>query len=356
MVHTFEISFRTTKEKAIKILNNYCDIKTTQELLEGSKREIAITNPIDKPGIAVLTIGRNTKAYYTVSLKIEPQSLLKDRLTIETYDCSTASKIILQDKLDKAIEEICDGGFPDSEFWKVTRIDYTKNLRTGYADKCVLLAKKGKDPYCFEDNVKKPGSSYRASKSSRLNYYNKLDHILKQTELIAINPHLIEEARNIFRVEVQCRGKSKMEQIRKKHLLPKVASIYDYLDAEIAETVLTYYYEKVIGYGDYYSKYEADKIIDATNWTKRKKENIKDWLQLVAQARSVSKAMEQYVVGTKIKNTNKVINGSSASIKNYMSALAEINVNPVTIPKDWNIDNIPNPYKAEATDSKAFSE
>ncbi|ABR50006.1 hypothetical protein Amet_3910 [Alkaliphilus metalliredigens QYMF] len=56
--------------------------------------------------------------------------------------------------------------------------------------------------------------------------------------------------------------------------------------------------------------------------------------------------MEQYVVGTKIKNTNKEIKGSSASIKNYMRSLAEIDVNQITIPKDWNVDNIPNPFKA----------
>lgn len=90
---------------------------------------------------------------------------------------------------------------------------------------------------------------------------------------------------------------------------------------------------------------EAIKRIQETKWSSRKKENIKRWLQLIAQARSVSRARDQFIEGTILKNTQTLVKGTHNTFTNYIKACREIDVNLVTIPKDWKIKYIPNPIR-----------
>ncbi|MCA0120913.1 hypothetical protein [Bacillus sp. RSS_NA_20] len=352
MIHTFELNCKISEKKAIKLLTEHYESNETQKLLNELKREkIAIKLPLSIPGIILASITFVGEKYYRIYIRVEPQSLIIGRRTIDVFDCSFGSVERLRTVLDKAIESLTST-LPQSDRWFVSRIDFTKNLTTDYVQECVALAKKGKDPYRYNDTINKPGSSYRASKSVILNFYDKLDHISKKVDPKSFDAHLIEEAHNTFRIEVQCLNFNKLKHLRKKFELPHKSNLYNYLRKDVAEGVIFYYYEKVIGSADYYSLYEALKIVEMSEMSARKKENIKKWLRLVAQAKGVSKAREQFIAGTTLGHAKIAIKGNQNTFRNYENACKKIGINPVTIPKDWGIDYIPNPINSLDTSGR----
>lgn len=346
MIHTFELNELLNEIKTIKVLSEHYEMEEIQEMLVKLKREkVAVELPLTIPGIILASISYASDKYYRVYLRVEPQSLVNGRRTIEVFDCSSDYVARLRSTLDGVIESI-SSELPQSDRWFVSRIDYTINLTSEYVKECVALAKKGKDPYRYNDPVNKPGSSYRKSKSVILNYYDKFDHISKKIGTDSFDAYLLEEAQNIYRIEVQCLNHNKLRHIRKKFDLPRESNLYDYLLPVIAEWTFLFYYDSVIGRADYHSLAKAIKIVEETEWSKRRKENIKNWLKLIAQAKSISKARQQFVNGTTLGHTKTVVKGNLNTFRNYEKACRDIGVNPVTIPKDWGISYIPNPIES----------
>ncbi|WP_413377198.1 hypothetical protein [Alkalihalobacillus sp. 1P02AB] len=321
-------------------------MKEIQKVLGKLKgRRGVIELPLSIPGIILCSISYTSNGYYRIYLRVEPQSLIKEKRTIDVFECTTDSVTRLRSTLDNAIESISIT-LPRSKRWPVSRIDFTMNLTSEYVKECVALAKKGKDPYHYTDPVKKPGSSYRKSKSVVLNYYDKFDHVSKKISVDSSDAYLLEEAQNIYRIEVQCLNHNKLKHIRKRFDLPRRGNLYTYLRSDIAEWAFLSYYDSVIGRADYHSLAEAIKIVESKKWNTRKKENIVKWLKLIAQARSISKARQQFVDGTTLAHTKTIVKGSLNTFRNYEKACRDIDINPVTIPKDWGIKYIPNPIKS----------
>lgn len=343
MVHTFELILITHSDKIIRLLKDYSKLNEIQELIAGEIAKIKL--PLNITGIMEVAISKINEDFFRLYLRIEPQSLIKGRRTIQLFDCSPQSVKKLNSVMEDKISEI-SYMLPSAEGWIVSRIDYAINLNTSYVKQCVELAKRAKDPYRYKDTVNLPGSSYRKSKSVVLNFYDKQDHIAKYIDSSSVNSYLVEEAKNIFRVEVQCLNQNKLNHIRKKFKLPTNATIYDYLRPKMAREIVFYHYDTVIGTSDFYSLYEAIKLIHTTNWSDRKKENIKRWLQLIAQARSITRARKQFVEGAVIKNTQTLVKGSQNTFTNYVKACNEIGLSPITIPRDWGVSYIPNPIRS----------
>lgn len=343
MVHTFELILITNSDKILSLLKDYSKLNEIQELIAGEIAKIIL--PLNITGIMEVAISKINEDFFRIYLRIEPQSLIEGKRTIQLFDCSPQSVKKLKSVMEDKISEI-SYMLPTAEGWTVSRIDYAINLTSSYVKQCVELAKRAKDPYRYKDTINLPGSAYRRSKSVILNFYDKLDHITKYIDSSSVNSYLVEEAKDIFRVEVQCLNQNKLNQIRKKFKLPTKATIYDYLRSKIAREIVLYHYDTVIGTSDFYTQYEAIKLIYTTNWSDRKKENVKKWLQLIAQARSITRARKQFVEGTVIKNTQTLVKGSQNTFTNYIKACKEIGLSPITIPRDWGISYIPNPIRS----------
>ncbi|WP_042356969.1 hypothetical protein [Bacillus rubiinfantis] len=344
MVHTFELILITHSDKIISLLKDYSKLNEIQELIAGEIAKIIL--PLNITGIMEVSISKINEDFFRIYLRIEPQSLIKGKRTIQLLDCSPQSVDKLKLELDAKISEI-SYMLPSAEGWIVSRIDYAINLTTSYVKQCVELAKRSNDPYRYKDTINLPGSSYRKSKSVVLNFYDKQDHIAKYIDSSSANSYLIEEAKDIFRVEVQCINQNKLNHLRKKYDLPNKATIYNYLSRpKMAKDIILYHYKSVIGTSDFYSLYEAIKLVYTTNWSIRKKENVKKWLQIIAQARNITRARKQFVEGTVIKNTQILVKGSQNTFTNYIKACKEIGLSPITIPRDWGISYIPNPIRS----------
>lgn len=94
--------------------------------------------------------------------------------------------------------------------------------------------------------------------------------------------------------------------------------------------IISDYYEKVIGKGDWYTLSQAIQIIKSKNFNCQREQRLINVLKDVSQCCSLVKAKESYQ-GRELD-----------AFKRTLKELAVLNINPVTIPREWHIDHIPN--------------
>ena len=94
--------------------------------------------------------------------------------------------------------------------------------------------------------------------------------------------------------------------------------------------IVSSYYKKVIGKGDWYTLSEAIRIIQSKNFYSQKEKRFIAAIKYVSQCRSLAKAKVSFQAGEPL------------AFKQTLKELADFNINPVTIPREWNIKHIPN--------------
>lgn len=95
-------------------------------------------------------------------------------------------------------------------------------------------------------------------------------------------------------------------------------------------TVLRDYYRRVIRNGDWYSLQKASRIIKAKNYNSQKEKRLPGALSFISQCRSLAKAKAS-CPPCKLD-----------AFKQTLDDLDRININPVTIPREWGYSHIPN--------------
>lgn len=136
----------------------------------------------------------------------------------------------------------------------------------------------------------------------------------------------IEEARNIIRVEVQCKKNKTNYMKSSQGWFNK--SLTNYADEEMCQKTLLFYYKKIIGFGDYYTLSAArSKILDNEKLREESKLNMLGLLELVNEKRGIWKARPYY----KGEDFDKIL-----------ARLNKEGINPVTIPAHWGIRELPN--------------
>lgn len=232
----------------------------------------------------------------------------------------------------------------DFESYSLSRIDYCINfdlvdLMIGCDPEAyMVLIKQADIPHHFTEYVeyrgtthrKKPGeySFYLMNNSVHINCYAK--HYQLQTQF-PLAPG-IDDSLDVVRFEIQCL------YLKTRYLQKRIQDCGDdfarrlfvMLSDEMCEKIITSYYYKTIGLGDYYSLDEARKIIQSKHFHQNKEERLLKALKLVSTHRGIPKAKahlsEQDLV----------------EFKRSVRDLGEMGVNPITIPREWKIKHLPN--------------
>lgn len=227
--------------------------------------------------------------------------------------------------------------------WKVNRLDYTINIHTPNVEEYIKLFQKADKPSSKADfrgviNKRKKekqldGSFYLKSKSININFYNKLDQTRKKlaNQKIALPPRLAQELSDILRFEVQCKS-AKLSNLKHKYGF-KTKNFPRFYSKDIALDTILDYYDETIGLGNYYKLSKARKIIDASSHGTRLKNSLKDTLTHIATKRSVWRARQ---------TAENEINIKPVTFNEHLQYIRELGINPVTIPKSWTIDELPN--------------
>lgn len=244
------------------------------------------------------------------------------------------------------------------EDYEIKRIDYCINIclsdfnPTYDPEQIMNLIKRSDIPPHYEEWMEydktshrmksRPESFYLCSKSVNINYYSKylqLQNRSQENEEKGFDPipqETIDASHDIIRFEVQCKyfktyALNKKAENSGNECSNKYKSL---LDPLTCVEIVSSYYEKVIGKGDWYTLSEAMQIIQSKNFYIQREQRYIDTLKYVSQCRSIAKAKASY-------QENELL-----AFKQTLKELADLNINPVTIPREWNIKHIPNFLKA----------
>lgn len=227
------------------------------------------------------------------------------------------------------------GGLPSFGNWNTNRIDYCINIKTPYVKEYIALMQKGDVPHSQRlsynpsnrNYAHQEGSIYLVSKardkrksktgSVTINFYDKENQIRKEQA----DNSVIEQAKNILRLEVQC-NRPKLDYLKRKYNLDdkKITSL---LSEQISFDILESAVLSICKVGDYYRRTQALKKIDELKCHQKTKDNMKLIIDTVSkQYNSIDKARKQLVKSNQL--TKEQFNG-------YIQKLNNIGINPVTI-------------------------
>lgn len=286
-----------------------------------------------------------------VNVTINPKILggIHDYITAATYsDMKTA--ISNFNLISKEISPLLN----TFDCYSLKRIDYCVNfclneLVPGCSHEQIMKLIKRSDipPHYKEwteyDDVShrkksRAGSFYLINQSVNINCYSKYMKFQEQSQknmekgYAPIKQETLDASRSIIRFEVQCKY-HKMYTLSKKAVKSGNNSNNKYkslLTYEACNETVNYYFNKIIGKSDWYALSDAVRIIKCNHFNKQKEKHLIDALNFVSQCRSLAKAKKAY-------------QGSSLeAFKRTLKELSTLNINPVTIPKEWGIRHIPN--------------
>lgn len=288
---------------------------------------------------------------YIIEARINPKFLagIHDYLTAATYSDMNIA-ISNFNLISKKISPLL-GKFND---YKIKRIDYCVNISLDdfkiscSPEQIMNLLKRSDIPphykewtvydYTAHRKKSKPESFYLFSNSVNINYYSKYLQLLNlsnQNMENGYNPvdqETLDKSKNVYRFEVQCKYFKAYSLSKKledtKDTSPNISM--QFFNPLTCIEIISSYYEKVIGRGDWYTLPEAVQKIKSKNFNSQKEKRLIDVLQYINQCRSLAKAKAS-LQGYEL-----------VAFKRTLKELSSFNINPVTIPKEWGIKHIPN--------------
>lgn len=265
---------------------------------------------------------------YQIEIQLNPKRLIeKENLIQLTYEQDLPA---IMEEFSKIIIQI-HPTLPQLNDWTLKRIDYAIDVITEDVAKLVELFQRADKSRFFKERTlenghkgQESGSFYLKTECIAINFYDKMDQIMKQPNYSKI----ISQAHNTLRLEVQF-GKSKTDEIKNIKGFPTKNVGYFLSQKRAIEYILSYY-NKTVGQGEYYTLDRAREIINNNKKliivTKIK---LIKCLELINTKRSVWKARIEF------KN-DRLFN-------KYLEQIRDLGINPVTIPERWGIDYIKNP-------------
>jgi hypothetical protein len=285
--------------------------------------------------------------YYGIETIINPKILSgeKDYITAANEDHFRKVEIA-HDELTKQISP----RLPTFDMYSLKRMDYCVNFdlpELGYncsPELFLELIKRSDIPPHYFIPTKYDKKQHRHISSYDDCYYLKSGSViincyLKEAEWRKKYPDRpgIEQAKYVIRFEVQFFPR---QTYRIKKNLKESLHSYQYRECDIAEMLLSdcvcedtilRYFKRVIKYGDYYTLTEARKKIQSHDFCQSKKTRLISVLEFINQKRGIAKARDSY-------GDDKC---AKAEFNRALRELSEIEINPVTIPREWGIPFIP---------------
>lgn len=291
---------------------------------------------------------------YTVAATINPKVLagIRDYLTAATFgdmNFAIPNFNFESQKISPLLRTFFD--------YKITRIDYCVNISLDEiiseydSEKIMNLIKRSDIPphykeWMIYDNKahrmkSRPESFYLKSNSVNINYYSKYMQLLNISQekvengFNPIEQEILDASQNIYRFEVQYKY-YKIYSLSQEAAKAGDLSYNKYkslLNPVKCIEIVSDYYKKTIGKGDWYALSDAMQIVKSKNFNSQKEQRLITALKYISDCRSLSKAKSSY--------PQKQLR----AFKQTLDELSNLNINPVTIPREWNIRHIPNLLK-----------
>lgn len=223
---------------------------------------------------------------------------------------------------------------PLLEVCKLRRIDYTLDFQTDYKYIYMDLINKGRMPphlekehsiyYGFdENNTLIIQSNHAESTGINTNFYSKEKEMLDKC--ISIPVEDTKEIHDRLRLEVQLKGERLKYLVKKEDCTVKERLLKYFVDAEVEAKELTYYLNRIMGKGQYFTKPKAIEIINNTNYRIDKKQRLINIIEGIDLYNGINGFLSKVSDGT-VTNCGKL-----STVKQLLRELHKMGVNPVTI-------------------------
>lgn len=330
MIHTFEVYLPLQYSQARAILNDL-GVPRWKNYFRG---EVHVN------GIAGVHLGARKKSdEWLLRLRVNPAKLLNGYDGFETISADAAMLERLTVAFRGALEYgVGEHDLPLLPSWLVKRIDFAVDVRTPYVADYVRLADKGDHPAKYRDQAQgKVGSCYWGCASTRGSIYDKA----LQMRNAGREEALIQRAHNLLRIEVQCKS-PKVGYMRNKY---EIASreLRHFFNPELAKDILQRYCQRVFKTGSYRKMAAAQAQMRRLSVSVRRQTACLNVLRAIAQTRSVREGRRQLdQSGLTIKNQRPPIRLSLSkdAFSRNCRLLAQMDINPVTIPREWECPSV----------------
>lgn len=172
-------------------------------------------------------------------------------------------------------------------------------------------------------------SFYLKSKSVVVNCYLKEQQLLREFPCCAD----LKNAHNLIRFEIQYRHPkmySLSRLINEKAKFTKLELMQHMLSEEFCADVIRSYFNRVIGRGDYFTLDGARKKIEQQGFSLVKEQRLIGDLKMINTYRGIANAKAAL-------HDERLVD-----FRRSLRELENMGINPVTIPREWNIQRIPN--------------
>ncbi|MFP3153299.1 hypothetical protein LQZ18_02485 [Lachnospiraceae bacterium ZAX-1] len=320
-IHAFELSLILNTEKFYR-LKSWAYEKAKRKSKMFHKGEVDFDMALKDKGIKIEY--HNDKYKKKIKFVVNPTRLLggDDVLKLWKPNRDNTSKMLT--KLEKQISEYFDDEYGLNDF-NLTRVDFTVNIK--------LDSQKAVSAYIKVLNSigKVKGFSPKYSKSDRhIDKNNSFDMKGNSTEIEF----------SAYDKEAESKRKAASGILRLEVRLKKAKSIKKYTDkastkkqirdlASHSESIFKGIVSKIIPYGDYHKKSEAEQIVKENIDKKTDREKMLKLVELIPKKKSL------YLAQKEMKYRN---------MENLMKKFAEINLSPITISKRQKVQSLKNLY------------
>ena len=284
----------------------------------------------------------NYRFTYILETRINPKILIgeNDYITASSEKDFAQLRVCYNNLVKSISTEI-----PLFSEYAICRIDYCINAdvkEMGYdctAEELMELLKRGDVPYPLKKSQQYCHTSRRLKdyvnsfklecNSYNINCYYKHYQLLNE---YPDNPSL-EVSKHVIRFEIQC-GYSKIYNLKEAFRYAENCTEL-ILSDKMSDETITKYFSKVIMLGDYYSLKEARKIIISEGFYTSKQERLLNTLELISTHKGIYKAREH--LGDTL---------TKIAFEHSLKKLVGLDINPITIPRNWGYDYLPNLLKS----------
>ena len=284
----------------------------------------------------------NYRFTYIIEARVNPKIL------IGTNDYITASSEGDFEQLQLCYNNLVksiSAEIPLFSEYTICRIDYCINAdikEMGYdctAEELMELLKRSDVPYPLKKSQQYCHTSRRLkdyvnSFNLECNSYN-INCYYKHYQLLNEHPEnpAIEASKHVIRFEIQCK-------YLKVYNLKEAFRYADnctelILSDKMSDETVTKYFSKVIMLGDYYSLKMARKMVIERDFCTSKQERLLNTLELISTHKGIHKA-RQHLDDISAKS----------DFERSLKELVGMDINPVTIPRNWGYDYLPNLLKS----------
>lgn len=347
MYHTMELHLKISGSQYYKFKNQLFILNdiVKQSTWENRKTRHIECKELSFEGISLIKLVKlELGRYFGLWVKINPKVLIEQGNYTDVMRAADSDHVLarINELMSRLLGEAVD--FSES---LIDRIDACANIafeKSELAKRYMALLRRGRIPWSFEQHAEyskmarrfmpNPNAFYLLSPSRCINIYDKYSQANQKSHMEGYDYPGIERMKGIIRIEIQL-FRPEVLRLMKKLNISNMRSFLVRGD-EIAAHLFCKYLPKLYGTGDFFRIGIVKELLlsDMSGVGTFRSRQLVEFATIVNRLRSLDAGIKVYQAKKEIKNQ---------AMKRMIQCFDGIKISPITIPKEWGINYLPNP-------------